>query len=283
MPTSDPDGTIQPPLFPLPPPPAAGWQPAELAATVHVRWMPTAEMEARLDASYYVIARRPEQLLRRLACPLTTLEAWAAVNPDNRRLPVERGYILHEHCLYAQTNSIHAHCWAIGPQLTATTVASLPSRAAFHAQPGDLLLPRVYSALHRTVMVVETALPLMVSDAFALLQPRSRPQGLALLGLLHHRVLGEQLWAMASGTTVRTVAVDKVGSLRVPEPPAAMLEELARHVDHLLASQIAATFPLYTVSLANYWEQGVPKVRQGEVAHELAAVLDAVEAALHAC
>ena len=51
------------------------------------------------------------------------------------------------------------------------------------------------------MMVVETTLPLMVSDAFALLQPRSPQHGLALLALLHHRILGEQLWALASDTT----------------------------------------------------------------------------------
>lgn len=283
MATSNPDGFYQPTLFELPPPPAAGWRPAELAADLHVRWTPPAEMEGRLDASYYVIARRPAQLLQRLTCPLTTLDAWAAVNPAGRRLPVERGYILHDHCLYAQTRDIRAQCWVMGPQLTATTVAALPSRAAFRAEPGDLLLPRVYSSIHRTVMVVETALPLMVSDAFALLQPHSRRHGLALLALLHHRILGEQLWALASGTTVRSVAVDQVTSLRVPTPPAAALQALAGQVEQLLAVQLAASFPLHRVALADFWQASSPRQHQAEAAGMLAALLAAIEDALSAC
>lgn len=283
MATSNPDGFYQPPLFALPPPPAAGWHPGELAAELFVRWTPPQEMEGRLDASYYVIARRPEPGLQRLTCPLTTLDAWATINPTGRRLPVERGYILHDHCLYAQTRDIHAHCWVMGPQLTATTVAALPSRAAFRAEPGDLLLPRVYSSIHRTVMVVETALPVMVSDAFALLCPHTPQQGLALLALLHHRILGEQLWAMTSGTTVRAVAVDKVESLRIPTPPAAAIHALAEQIEQLLAAQMAATFPLHRVALAHFWQASAPRQHQAEAERMLAAVLEAVENALDAC
>jgi hypothetical protein len=283
MATSNPDGFYQPTLFELPPPPAAGWRPAELAADLHVRWTPPAELEGRLDASYYVIARRPAQLLQRLTCPLTTLDAWAAVNPAGRRLPMERGYILHDHCLYAQTRDIHAQCWVMGPQLTATTVAALPSRAAFRAEPGDLLLPRVYSSIHRTVMVVETALPLMVSDAFALLQPHSRRHGLVLLALLHHRILGEQLWALASGTTVRSVAVDQVSSLRVPTPPAAALQALAGQVEQLLAAQMATSFPLHRVGLVDFWQARSPRQHQAEAVRMLTVLFVAIEDALSAC
>lgn len=261
MATSNPDGFYQPTLFELPPPPAAGWRPAELAADLHVRWTPPAEMEGRLDASYYVIARRPAQLLQRLTCPLTTLDSWAAVNPSGRRLPVERGYILHDHCLYAQTRDIRAQCWVMGPQLTATTVAALPSRAAFRAEPGDLLLPRVYSSIHRTVMVVETALPLMVSDAFALLQPHSRRHGLALLALLHHRILGEQLWALASGTTVRSVAVDRVPTIVMPELTSTTVYRLAELVDRLLEAQRKRCFPDMD-NLREYWSTFSVELRQ---------------------
>lgn len=247
---------LQPLLFELPNPPAPGWHPSELGTGTHLHWAAPAEIESRLDATYYVITRRPERQLDRLNCSLSSLKEWAVVNPVERRLPTERGYLLYEECLYAQIRDVRDGCWLLGPGLSVKAVRDLPVRAAYQPQPGDLLLPRVYSSLHKTVLVLETEGPLVTSSAFALLKPRSRVHGLVLLALLHHRVLGEQLWALASGTTVRSVAVGKVGSLQVPQLAPGQRAELAAQVEAALNAQAMVHFPGLRTSLAWYWQDG---------------------------
>jgi hypothetical protein len=274
------DGYYQPLLFKLPAPTTTGWHPVELATDLHVRWTPSAEIESRLDATYYVVARRPQLLLQQLACPGVSLDHWAAVNPSGRRIPVERGYILHDHCLYAQTRDIQDACWIMGPQLTVTTVAELPTRAAFQAQPGVLLLPRVHSSIHRTVIVTETSLPVIVSDAFALLEPHSPHQGLALLTMLHHPVLGEQLWALTSGTTVRTVAVDQVGAIVVPSLSLPELAQIAILTGELLQAQQHMFFPTEG-NLRTYWSRVPPPLERVGAGPLLTNIMKNLESILY--
>jgi hypothetical protein len=246
----------QPPLFELPDLPTPGWHPSDLGAGTHLHWASPAEIESRLDAAYYVITRRPERRLDGLNCPLSPLEEWAAVNPAERRLPTERGYLLYEECLYAQVGDVRDGCWLLGPGLSVKAVRDLPVRAAYLPEPDDLLLPLVYSSLHKAVLVLETDVPLVTSSAFALLKPRSRAHGLALLGLLHHRVLGEQLWALASGTMVRSVSVGKVGSLQVPQIAPGQRAALASQVEAALYAQQMVHFPGLRTSLSWYWQDG---------------------------
>lgn len=246
----------QPTLFDLPDLPIPGWHPSRLDTGAQVHWARPAELEARLDATYYVITRRPERLLDTLACPTTPITEWAAVNPAKCRLPVERGYILYEWCLYAEIRDVRDGCWALGPALAATTVPKLPVRARYEVKSGDLLLPRVYSSLHKAVLVLETELQLIASSAFALLRPHSREHGLALLALLHHRVLGEQLWALASGTTVRAVSASKVDTLQVPRLEPALRSALATRVEELLHAQTMFNFPNVRMPVSLYWQDG---------------------------
>ena len=246
----------QPPLFDLPDPPAPGWHPSDLGTGTQAYWTSPGEIESRLDATYYVISRRPERLLDALGCPLSPLEEWAAVNPAERRLPVERGYLLYEHCLYAQIRDVRADCWALGPELAVRPVRELPARATYQTQPGDLLLPRFHPSLHRAVMVLKTAMPLVTSNVFALLQPRTRMHGLVLLALLHHRLLGEQLWALTSGTTVRAVAAGKVHTLQVPQVALELRPTLAAKVEELLYAQAMVAFPGLQMPVTEYWQDG---------------------------
>ena len=269
------DEYIQPPLFEIPKPPPLGWYPAELAAGAQVHWAAPQELDARLDASYYVITRRRERVLQTLRCPLAPLETWAEVNPASRRLHQERGYWRFEQCCYAEIRSVLDDCWLLGPDLPEKTVKLLPVRAAYRAQPGDLLLPRVDTSLHRAVSVVAIAQPLVVSSAFALLAPRSEEIGLVLLALLHHRVLGEQLWALASGTTVRSVAVGKVAALRIPEFAPGLRHAIAVRVRELLKTQEKAFFPERGLILREYWLDGNIHQWQGR-ARQLAAEIEAM-------
>jgi hypothetical protein len=242
------------PLFDMANALTTGWHPERLATGAQIHWASPAEVNARLDADFYVITRRPEQLLDRLRCQLTPIEKWADINSRARRLPTERGYLLYEECAYAQIHDVRDDCWLLGPELPIKAVKELPVRATFEARPGDVLLPRVYSSLHRAVIVVNTELPLIVSDAFALLLPHSRNLGLVLLALLHHRVLGEQLWAQASGTTVRSVAASKVASLRVPKLSIKEQLTLGNMVEELLTLQKTATF----MPESRIWLDGLP-------------------------
>lgn len=246
----------QPPLFDLPDPPAPGWHPSHLSAGMQVYWASPGEIESRLDATYYVISRRPERLLHTLGCPLSPLEEWAAVNPAERRLPTERGYLLYERCLYAQIRDVRDGCWALGPGLPVRAVHDLPARAAYQPQPGDLLLPRFHPSLHKAVLVLETEMPLVTSNVFALLQPRSRMRGLVLLALLHHRILGEQLWALTSGTTVRAVAARKVHTLQAPQIAPELQATLAARVEELLCAQATIAFPGLQMPATEYWQDG---------------------------
>ena len=246
----------QPPLFELPDLSTPGWCPSDLGAGTHLHWVSPTEIESRLDAAYYVITRLPERRLDGLNCSLSPLEEWAAVNPAEQRLPTERGYLLYEECLYAQVGDVRDGCWLLGPGLSVKAVRDLPVRAAYLPEPDDLLLPLVYSSLHKAVLVLETDVPLVTSSAFALLKPRSRAHGLALLGLLHHRVLGEQLWALASGTMVRSVSVGKVGSLQVPQIAPGQRAALASQVEAALYAQQMVHFPGLRTSLSWYWQDG---------------------------
>jgi hypothetical protein len=242
------------PLFDVATALTIGWHPERLGTGAQVHWASPAEVDARLDADFYVITRRPEQLLDRLRCQLTPIEKWADINSRARRLPTERGYLLFEECVYAQIRDVRDDCWLLGPELPIKAVKELPVRATFEARPGDILLPRVYSSLHRAVIVVNTELPLIVSDAFALLLPHSRNLGLVLLALLHHRVLGEQLWAQSSGTTVRSVAASKVAGLRVPKLNVKEQLTLGSTVEELLTLQKTATF----MPESRIWLDGLP-------------------------
>jgi hypothetical protein len=269
----------QPPLFELPNPSTPGWHPSELSAGTQVYWTGPGEIEARLDAAYYVITRRPERLMDTLACSMALLEEWATVNPTGRRLPVERGYLLYDRCLYAQIRDVRDGCWSLGPELTLKGVRELPVRAAFQAEYGDLLLPRVYSSLHKAVWVTDTKQPLVVSSAFALLKPHSRVHGLALLALLHHRVLGEQLWALASGTTVRAVSAGKVPTLQVPRLSPGLRAALAARVEKLLYAQAMVTFPGLQEPVAGYWQDGTLsqwRQRAQALADEVGEMIDGV-------
>jgi hypothetical protein len=144
----------------------------------------------------------------------------------------------------------------LGPELRVKEVRELPARAACQPQPGDLLLPRVYSSLHKAVTVLETEKPLVTSSAFALLAPRSRAHGLALLALLHHRVMGEQLWALASGTTVRSVSAGKIHTLQVPQVALELRATLAAKVEELLYAQAMVAFPGLQMPVTEYWQDG---------------------------
>lgn len=268
----------QPPLFQLPDPPTPGWHPSDLGAGTHVHWASPEELESRLDASYYVITRRPERRLDLLNCAMSSLEEWAEVNPVECRLPTERGYLLYEQCLYAQIRDVRDGCWLLGPGLVVKSVQEdLPARAAYQPEPGDLLLPRVYSSLHKAVLVLETEMPLVTSSAFALLKPRSGAHGLALLALLHHRVLGEQLWALASGTTVRSVSVSKVQTLQVPRIAPGLRAALAARIEALLYAQKMVTYPGLQVPVAEYWQDGTLsqwRRRAQKLAQEVQEMID---------
>ena len=248
----------QPPLFDLPDPPAPGWHPSDLGTGTQVHWTSPGEIESRLDATYYVISRRQERMLDALGCPLSPLEEWAAVNPAGRRLPGERDFVLYRYkqCLYAQIRDVRDGCWALGPGLTVEAVRDLPARATYEPRPGDLLLPRFHPSLHKVVMVLETEMQLVTSNIFALLQPRSRAHGLVLLALLHHRILGEQLWALTSGTTVRAVAANKVHTLRVPQIALDLRATLAAQVEELLYAQAMIAFPGLQMPVTEYWQDG---------------------------
>lgn len=247
---------VQLPLFELSEPAQPGWHPAGLAAGAQVHWTTPQEMDARLDASYYVVARHRERVLDTLHCSLAPLETWAEVNPASRRLHQERGYWLFDTCYYAEIRSVLDDCWLLGPDLRETEVKDLSVRATYRPKPGDLLLPRVYSALHRAVSVLAVEQPLVVSSAFALLTPRSEEDGLVLLALLHHRVLGEQLWALASGTTVRSVAVGQVPALQIPDLAPGMRVAIATRVRELLRAQEKAFFPERGLIMHEYWLDG---------------------------
>jgi hypothetical protein len=271
------EGYIQPPLFELPDPPSSGWHPSELHQGTQIHWASPDEVEARLDATYYVITRRPERSLDTLPCPLLPLEEWAVVNPAERRLPTERGYLLYERCLYAQIRDVRDGCWALGPGLSLKAVSDLPVRAAYAPHPGDLLLPRVYSSLHKAVMVLETELHLVTSSAFALLKPHTQVHGLALLALLHHRVMGEQLWALASGTTVRSVSAGKVHTLRLPQIAPGTRAALAAQVEALLYAQATVHFPGLKMPVTEYWQDGTLsqwQQRAQDLALEIQGMID---------
>ncbi len=247
---------VQPPLFKMPPIPASGWRPSELVSSAQVYWATPAEITSRLDAVYYVITRRQDRLVHTLKCRLSPLSTWAEVNPPARRLPSERGYILHEYCVYGQIRDLEEeNCWVFGVDLPPISPRQLPGRAAYTVQSGDLLLPRIYSSLHKSVWAMDTTLPLMASDTFAVLKPHSREQGLALLALLHHRVLGEQLWALTSGTTVRAISASKLGELQVPLIAPDLMGVLASRVEVLLYAQTNVFFPGVKMPLSRYWQE----------------------------
>lgn len=247
---------LQPALFDLPPLAELGWRPRELGGGAHLYWVTPAEVEGRLDASYYVITRRPERLLSELRCPLSPLEAWAAINPAGQRVPAERGYLLFDDCLYAEIRDVRQGFWAIGPGLRTATVRSLPRHAAHLVQPGDLLLPRYTSSLHKPVVVQKTDQPLIVSENFILLHPHRRDDGLALLALLHHRIAGEQLWALATGTMKQAITASKLAELRLPDLAPDDRIALASQVERLLHAQTMVTFPGRQFPLNLYWMDG---------------------------
>lgn len=274
---------LQLPLFDLPEPPHAGWRPRELRRDGgHLRWLPPAGVSDRLDAAYYVITRRPERLLAALACPLAPLAEWAEVNPPGRRLPAERGFLLYEQCCYAEIRDLREDCWAVGPELRSLAVKDLPAKAAFQPQPGDLLLPGYASSLHKAAIVRQTAQPLVVSRHFIVLQPKRWGDGPALLALLHHRVLGEQLWALATGTVKRAVAAGQVGELRVPQLTDETIEAVGRLVERLIEAQIMATYPGARFPLPLYWQDGTLaqwRARSLALAAEVERTLDRALAA----
>jgi len=175
-------------------------------------------------------------------------------------LPAERGYILFDHCRYAEIRDVPDGCWALAPRLRTVAVKDLPERAAYRLFTGDLLLPRHIGSLHKIAIVgessAESGLPLIASDVFVLLRPHSREDGLALLALLHHRVLGEQLWPMPSGTPTRTITAADVQTLRVPQLRTEIKSDLATRVEKLLYTQTRVAFPgaLWPISL--YWQDG---------------------------
>lgn len=247
---------LQPALFDLPPPAEPGWRSRELGAGAHLHWTTPAEVEGRLDATYYVITRRPERLLSGLRCPLLPLEAWAAINPTGQRVPAERGYLLFDHCLYAEIRDVRQGFWAIGPGLRTAPVRGLPRHAAHLVQPGDVLLPRYTSSLHKPVLVQKTDQPLIVSENFILLHPHRRDDGLALLALLHHRIAGEQLWALATGTMKQAITASKLADLRLPDLAPDDRFALASLVERLLHAQTMVVFPGKQFPLNLYWMDG---------------------------
>jgi hypothetical protein len=277
----------QPPLFELPELPAHGWHPATLGVGAQAYWAVPAEIEPRLDAAYYVIARRPERLLNSLKCTLTPLTEWADVNPVDRRLPAERGYILYDHCRYVEIRDVPDGCWALAPRLRALEVKGLPGRAAYRLFSGDLLLPRHIGSLHKIALVGESSvdggLPLIASDVFVLLRPHSQEDGLALLALLHHRVLGEQLWALASGTTTRSITAADVQSLRVPQLRAEVKIDLAARINALLHAQIHAAYPGALWPVALYWQDGTLAQWQQRSNDQVREIEQCIDRALSEC
>lgn len=268
---------VQLPLFEMPEPARPGWRPAGLAAGAQVYWATPQEIVARLDASFYVVTRRRERLLDTLRYPLAPLSTWAEVNPASRRLHPERGYWLFDTCYYAEIRSVLNECWLLGPDLREKKVKDLSVRAAYRSRPGDLLLPRVDSSLHRAVSVLAVEQPLVVSSAFALLSPRSEEHGLVLLALLHHRILGEQLWALASGTTVRSVAVGQVPALQIPDLAPGMRVAIAARVRELLRAQEKAFFPERGLIMHKYWLDGTVdqwKTRACQMALDIEKMID---------
>lgn len=244
---------LQPALFDLPQPAEPGWRPRELGAGAHLYWATPAEVEGRLDATYYVITRRPERLLSGLACPLSPLETWATINPANQRVPAERGYLLFDDCLYAEIRDVHDRCWAIGPNLRRVRVRELPAKAAYQPKTGDLLLPSYASSAHKAVIVQDTSQPLIVSKHFNVLHPYRKDDGLTLLALLHHRILGEQLLALVTGTINRALAANKLKELQVPDLSTESRCDLASLVEQLLYAQAMVVFPGRQLPLRLYW------------------------------
>lgn len=268
---------VQPPLFELAPPARPGWHPAGLAADASVYWTMPQEMDARLDASYYVVTRRRERLLDTLRCPLVPLATWAEVNPPSRRLPQERGYWLFDACAYAEIRSVKAACWLLGPDLPAQAVTLLPGRAVYRPQPADLLLPRVTTSLHKAVIIAAGEHPLVVSNTFALLAPYSEQDALVLLALLHHRILGEQLWALASGTRTRLVSASHLPTLQVPDLAPGLRRAIAAQVKELLHAQQRTFFPARGQALRAYWQEGTVahwKTRARQIAAAIETMLD---------
>lgn len=244
---------LQPALFDLPPPAKSGWRPRELGACAHLYWTMPAEVEGRLDATYHVITRRPERLVSGLACPFSPLESWAAINPANQRVPAERGYLLFDDCLYAEIRDVREGFWVLGPQLRVTAVRTLPRHAAHQPQTGDVLLPRYISSLHKPVVVQKTDQPLLASENFMLLHPHRRDDGLTLLALLHHRIAGEQLWALATGTMKQAINASKLAELRLPDLSPDDRLTLAALVEELLHAQAMVAFPGKQFPLNLYW------------------------------
>ncbi len=247
---------LQPALFDLPPPAEPGWRPRELGAGAHLHWTTPAEVEGRLDATYYVVTRRPERLLSGLRCPLSPLEAWADINPAGQRVPAERGYLLFDHCLYAEIRDVKERYWAVGQSLRSIAVRDLPRKAAYRPEVGDLLLPSYASAAHKAVIVEETSQPLIVSKHFNVLHPRGRDDGLTLLALLHHRILGEQIWALVTGTMNRALATGGLKDLQVPDLLLESRFNLASLVEQLLHAQAMVVFPGRQFPLRLYWMNG---------------------------
>jgi hypothetical protein len=245
-------------------------------------WLPTTELLDRLDPAYYLIIRRPERLLATLSCPLVPLAEWAEVNPPARRLPAERGFLLYERCCYAEIRDLREDCWVVGPELRSRAVRDLPAHASHKPEPGDVLLPRYISSLHKAVIVRKTGQPLVASENFILLQPRRWSDGAVLLALLHHAVLGEQLWTLATGTMKRAVAAGQVGELRVPQLPDATIEAVGSLVERLIEAQIMATYPGAQFPLPLYWQDGTLSQWRGRSMALAAEVERTLDRALHA-
>ena len=168
----------------------------------------------------------------------------------------------------------------IGPDLRTRPVRDLPRRTVYQPQPGDLLLPCGTASLHRAAIVIHGDVPLVATGAFALLKPRSRVHGLALLALLHHRVLGEQLWALTSGTTrARAVSASKIPALRVPQIAPGQRSALAARVERLLYAQATFHYPGLNVPIVEYWQDGTLsqwQQRAGELVEEVQEMIEEI-------
>ncbi len=89
--------------------------------------------------------------------------------------------------------------------------------------------------------------------------------------------MGEQLWALTSGTTVRAVAANKVHTLRVPQIALELQATLAARVEELLYAQAMVAFPGLQMPVVEYWQDGTLfqwRQRAQELAQEIEQAID---------
>jgi hypothetical protein len=93
--------------------------------------------------------------------------------------------------------------------------------------------------------------------------------------LLRHQILGEQLWAMTSGTTVRSIAASKLSDLQLPSLSSEIIAQIAAYMEALLLAQTIVYFPGTRIPLSRYWaEVGYWRRRLHELTAEIHALIE---------